>query len=294
MKPFEYRSPSTLNEALTLLSQFGEKGKLIAGGTDLLVDIEQGRLAPDAVINILNINELRYITEDKGEIHLGPLTTFDDMEKSPLIRDRVRLLYQAAYDMGSPQIRNRATIGGNVGKTSVAADGLTALMALDASIRVKSVDGERTLTLDELTRGPGDNCLSAKELITDIFFDAPKACTATAFYKLARRRALGIADIGGAACIATDTDGICTRASVRGGALARYPLRFEAVEAHLTGKPLTPETIDAATPLFIEAVCESLKARPWEIPYKKGAVAGVFKAVFSDILDQLNLPGASI
>lgn len=292
MKPFEYLSPSTLGQALSLLSDLGEACKIIAGGTDLLVDMDQGRENPSYVINILNLRDLHFIRESDGMVHLGPLVTFDDLERHPLIRSRVKILFQAAYDMGSPQIRNRATIGGNVGKTSVAADGLTALMALDASVRVAGKTGERVLTLDELTQGPGDNCLLPHELITDIFFALPTQRTATAFYKLARRRALGIADIGGAVCLETDGNDLCTRVSIRGGALARYPLRFKAAEDYLLGRPATWEHIDGIFPLLLDAVCDSLRTRPWEIPYKKGAVAGVFKLVFQDILEQLDNAGA--
>lgn len=287
MKSFEYLSPNTREEALSLLMDLGKKSKIIAGGTDLLVDMEEGREAPDYVINIQNLEGLKYVREEDGFTHIGPLTTFDDLERDIHIRSKVRILFQAAWFMGSPQIRNRATLGGNVGKTSVAGDGLAALMALNASVQLTSQDNVREVPLEEFTRGPGDNSMTPREMITDIFFRTPTETTATSFYKLARRKALGISDIGAAMCVTVDKDWVCREAAVRGGALARYPLRFIEAENFLLGKELNRENLEATLPLLMEQVCESLTNRQWEIPYKKGAVAGVFRKVYQDVLDQI-------
>ncbi|WP_022666668.1 FAD binding domain-containing protein [Desulfospira joergensenii] len=291
MKSFEYLSPDTREEALSLLRTLGEKSKIIAGGTDLLVDMEEGREAPDYVINILGLEGLKSIREEAGVTHIGPLTTFDDLEKDSHIQNRVRVLFQAAWSMGSPQIRNRATLGGNVGKTSVAGDGLSALMALNASVELTSLDGVREITLDELTQGPGDNSMAPQEMITDIFFTTPTETTATSFYKLARRRALGISDIGAAMCVTVDGSHVCRKAAIRGGALARYPLRFAEAEDFLLGRELNWENLEATFPMLMDKVCDSLRERPWEIPYKKGSVAGVFKNVYQDVLEQFEEAG---
>ncbi len=286
MKEFEFIYPETLEGALDELNRLGSSAKLIAGGTDLLLDIEEERCSPDSVLCISHLDELRFIRQERDLIHIGPLTTFRDLEESVLIKEKVPVLYDAAWTMGSPQIRNLATLGGNVGKSSVAADGVTALTVLGASVYLRSRQGDRVLTLDELFEGPGDNCIRSDEIITDIFFRIPEGAHISAFYKLAKRKALGIVDIGGAVSIASDSCGVCTEVSLRGGALSRYPLRFHKAEEFLIGKVPDRETLHLTFPMLSEAVCESLAHRPWEIPYKKRAVVGVFRKVFEQVLER--------
>ncbi len=279
MKPFAFMNPATVEEALAILAE-EDNVKIIAGGTDLLVDMAEGRLSTASVVNIAGLRELRYIRSDERYTYLGPLTTFDDLENSPHIRDHVRALHQAAWTMGSPLIRNTATIGGNVGKASVAADGLTALCALQARVELSHRGGSRTTALEEMLHNPA-SAMKLDEMITRIYFETPSRNEGSAFYKLAKRKALGIVDIGGAVKIARNPDGTCRSAVLRGGALSRYPLAFTEAEAFLEGKPLVPETFEQVYGLLSQAVYESIKHRHWEVEYKKSAVVGVFRKVFA-------------
>lgn len=292
MRPFDFYSPSNQAEALALLREHKDDSAVVAGGTDIVLELHERKIAPIAVIDISRLKELDYIKDAEGQLRIGALTTFTSLAKDICLKENVRILHLAAEKMGSPQIRNLATIGGNIVTSSVAGDGLAACLALDADVTLESARGRRVMKLESFLNGEGAqkrNALEADELLTEISFPKPGRNTATSFYKLAKRKSLGISVIGGCLVVSADEKGICTRVSMRAGALGRYPMRFESAEKHLLGKKLSAAVFCETLPMMHDQVLEVNKSRPWSVYYKKESVKGVFSKLFRDVLSQLDL-----
>ena len=281
-----------MEETLTLLDEHKASVGIIAGGTDILLELNEGQTRPDTIVNIKRLKGLDYIRSEDGQIHIGALATHGAIAADPYIREHVKILHTACRQVGSPQIRSLATIGGNLATSSVAGDGLCALTTLNASVVLESVRGKRVMTLKDFFAGEGydeRNALEADELLMEVFFTAPDERTATAFYKLAKRRSLAISVIGGGMMVRVDADGICQEISMRGGCLGRYPLQFAEAEDLLRGRRLSMAVMQETLPMLHDKVYEINKARPWSVFYKKESVQGVFGKLFDDIAGQLDL-----
>lgn len=293
MKSFDFFSPTTVADALTLMHKYQDSVSVIAGGTDLVLEMHDRVTTPSVVINLKKLKELDYIRIEDGNFHIGALTTFTELAADDRIREKAFILHEAARQVGSPQIRNLGTIGGNIAQSSVAGDGLAACVALNASVTLRSVRGERTMSINDFLAGEGiqkRNILAADELLTDISFPVHDTkYTATAFYKLGKRKALAISVIAGCMVATIDDNGICTHVSMRAGALGRYPMRFETSEKHILGKKLCHEVLLETLPLMHDQVLEVNRSRPWSVFYKKESVQGVFRKLFVDILKQLRI-----
>lgn len=292
MREFDFFSPKTVSEALALLAEHGKDAVVLAGGTDLVIELNERKIKPAVIVDIKKLKELDYIKVENGVVSIGAITSFAAIAAHPLISEKVKILHTAAIQVGSPQIRNLGTIGGNLATSSVAGDGLCAMVTLDASVRLHSVRGERVMKLTDFLAGEGvsrRNALAADELLTEVFFDEPGKGTATAFYKLAKRKSLAISVIGGGMSMTVNDEGVCTAVSMRGGCLARYPLQFTQAEEFLLGKTPELEEMRKTLPMLHDAVYESAKNRPWSVYYKKESVQGVFNKLFDQILQQLEL-----
>ncbi len=293
MKPFDFYTPTTVDEALKLLDQHKESAAVIAGGTDLTLELNERKAHPAVIIDLKHIPELSYIRQEGGRFHIGAMTTHAALAADEAIRQKVRILHDAARQVGSPQIRNLGTIGGNIAQSSVAGDGLAACVTLNADVTLRSVRGERTMNINDFLAGEGAqkrNSLAADELLTEISFPVPDTKhTATAFYKLAKRKSLAISVIAGGMTVTVDDDGVCTGVSMRGGALGRYPMHFADCEKHLLGKKLTLEVMLETLPTMHDQILEANRSRPWSVFYKKEGAQGVFRKLFADILGQLGI-----
>ena len=293
MKPFDFYSPTTVEEALKLLHEHRESVSVIAGGTDLVLELNERKAHPAVIIDLKHIPELDYIRVEDGRFKIGAMATHAKIAANEEIREKVHLLHDATRLVGSPQIRNLGTIGGNISQSSVAGDGLAACVTLDADVTLKSVRGQRTMNINDFLAGEGAqkrNILDADELLTEVSFPVPDTKhTATAFYKLAKRKSLAISVIGGCMTATVDDDGVCTHASMRGGALGRYPMRFATCEEMLVGKKLTYATMLETLPVMHDQILEANRSRPWSVFYKKEGAQGVFKKLFADILGQLGI-----
>ena len=169
-EPFDFYQPTTLQEASRLLREKGPGGRFLAGGTDLVIAMKEKGLLPNYIVDLKRVPAISGIRQNPDDsISLGALTTMYEIETSPLIKKKFHFLAQSAAEVGSIQIRNRATIGGNMCNATPSADTAPALIALGASAKISGAAGERSTSLEEFFKGPGQTVLSADEILTEIF-----------------------------------------------------------------------------------------------------------------------------
>lgn len=199
-------SPASISETIELLDTHGEEACILAGGTDFVVKYKAGVLNYKVSCNIYGIDELRFINECSDRLIIGPLTTHNDIVESNLINKYIPVLSQACKVVGSPQIRNRGTIGGNIGTASPAGDILPSLMVLGADIKIISTKGERTVNIREFFLGPGKTVLKPYEMIKEIIIPKMKDDEKAFYSKLGMRNALAISIAGVAAKVKLKED----------------------------------------------------------------------------------------
>ena len=242
----DYFEPKTLNEALALLQKYGEQTKVIAGGTDVMVDIKY-KEEPGGLINIKKIPGLSGIQENGGSLRVGPLTTIREIETSALVRDKLSVLWDASHQFASLQIRNTATIGGNICRASPSGETLTPLLVLEAKAKFAFSDGAKSEPFTSFFQGPGKSSVGAKGLLTEIEIPIPASGSKGIYLKHAVRGAMDIAMVGVAVLLTPDA-GKNNVQDVRIGlgAVAPTPLRAPKTEALLRGRPLTAALVREA------------------------------------------------
>jgi carbon-monoxide dehydrogenase medium subunit/xanthine dehydrogenase FAD-binding subunit len=288
MKEFNFYSPKTLDEALTLMNRHKDSVSVIAGGTDIVLELNERAHTAKTIVDINKIEELRYVKVVDGIVRIGALTTFTDLENDPYIRENVKSLYSAAYHVGSPQIRNLGTVGGNVVNASVAGDSPTVFISLDVTVVLRSAAGKREMKLTEFYAGSRKTEIEPDELLTEIYFEAPTEQMATAYTKLGKRKSLVIVVIGMAVLLERDCNNICSRAQVVIGAVAKYPKRLPEIEHYLVGKPVSKATFDGCRDMFSNIVYNMIPTRA-SVGYKKESVKGVASKTFDSILSDFSL-----
>ena len=235
----EYFEPKTISDALSLLAKHGAEAKIIAGGTDVMVDIKY-KEEPGCLVNIKKIPGLDGIRENGGSLHIGALATIRDVETSAVVRDKLPVLWESSHQFASLQIRNTATIGGNICRASPSGETLTPLLVLEAKGKLAFADGERTEPFSAFFQGPGKCSVGAKGLLTEIEVPYPAAGSRGVYLKHAVRGAMDIAMVGVAVLITPDASKNSLQDVRIGlGAVAPTPLRATNTEALLRGKPLS-------------------------------------------------------
>lgn len=245
----EFFQPDTLIKALRLRKDH-EGSSLLAGGTDVVVAMRHDRGPEGSIIDLSKVNELKGIEVAGDHIRIGPMTTFTELSDSALVRDAANMLCEAAETVGSPQIRNRGTIGGNICNASAAADGLTPLLCLDAEVELQSLaaDGSvntRSLSLEDFLIDSKKAALKENEILTGIFFKHSSSDTLSSFQKIGRRNALAIARVNGC-CALRLNHNIVENIHFALGASTSKPERIRVVEEFLTGRELTAEILNNA------------------------------------------------
>ncbi len=250
-----YHSVSSVQEALALLDEHGASARIVAGGTDLIIEMEKGQHPQlNALVDITRVPGLDLISLEDDAIVLGPLVTHNHVVGSDLIRRRALPLAQASWEVGAPQIRNRATIAGNLITASPANDTITPLMAMGAQVTLQSVDGERTLMLEDFYSGFRQTVLRPNELLRSIRIPPLADRQRGVFLKLGLRRAQAISVVDVAAVIGRDAAGIVTDARIALGSVAATIVLAPAAEEYLIGKPLDGLTMAECGRLASSAV----------------------------------------
>jgi carbon-monoxide dehydrogenase medium subunit len=250
-----YINATTLDEALRVLAERAPAARIIAGGTDLILELERGvRRGVESLVDVTRIPGLDGIALGAdGYVHLGPLVTHNHCAVSPLLRQYGLPLALAAYEVGAPQIRNRGTVAGNIITGSPANDTITPLMALDARLTLRSARGERLVPLSAFYTGVRRTVMQPDEMLVDIAFPALQPGERGTFVKLGLRRAQAIAVVNAAAALAFAGDGAVKTARIALGAVTPVIVRAAAAEAFLAGKTLDEETIARAAELAVAA-----------------------------------------
>ncbi len=245
----DYCTPATLAEALAILTQHAGAARVVAGCTDMSYLAHTGELTVACAVDITRIPDLTRIAREGDSIVLGACVTHAQAAASPLIREVAPVLAAACGAVGSPQIRNVGTIGGNIVNAQPAADSVISLLALDATVEVLSPEGTRVQPLSAAFSGPGQSTIDPRrELLTAVRFRALGTDQGSAFARLARRRALAL-PILCVAVVVTVTAGKFSTASVAMGPVAPTPARAAAAEAWLRGAAISRENLDHAAQL---------------------------------------------
>jgi carbon-monoxide dehydrogenase medium subunit len=250
---FEYHAPESLDDAVNLLETLGDDAKILAGGTDLIPHMKQRKTEAKHVINIKKIPELACIKETSDGIYIGSLAKLRAIELSPLIKKYIPVLAEAAKSVGSVQIRNLGTVGGNICNASPSADMATSLMALDAAIHVYGRSGPRTTTLGDLFLGGDAINLTKDELVTGFTVPYPPEGAGGAFEKVGWTT-FDISTVNVAAVL-TLKDGKVDGCRIALGACSPAPMRVPLAEEILTGKEPTVKVLEEAVQ-FIAACVE--------------------------------------
>lgn len=256
MREFEYLAPQSLEEAVEMLAHYGDSAVVMAGGTDVMVAMNKREISPRRLIYLGGVAELRYMQEDGDVLRIGALTTQSDLAASSLIGAKATALSEAARNCAAPQVRNLATIGGNLGSASPSGDLILGLMALDASVRLRGVKGERLVSLEEFLVGHKQSACGIDELIVEVVIPIPPAKSGSGFQKLGKRKAMTISTASAAAKVTLTADGASfAEVIVALGAVGPTVLRARSFERALVGAPATMEEVRRSQALVRQDAC---------------------------------------
>jgi CO/xanthine dehydrogenase FAD-binding subunit len=244
---FTYLSPKNLKEACALLIEHGDKAKILAGGTDLLIRMGHRAMRPDAVIGLRSLTDLNYINYEAGlGLRIGALARLSDVAGHAEVIKRYPALAESASQTATVQIRNMGTVVGNICNAAPSADNATPLLVHQAEVVIVKPGGERVLPLTDFFRGPGLTALEMGEIVREVRLPDPGQGSASNYQKLSARSKVDIAGVGVSAFVALDGDGVCTTVCLALAAVAPVPMRARHAEDALTGRRVSPDLLEEA------------------------------------------------
>jgi len=243
---FELIQPENLKEATEILLELGGQGALLAGGTDVFISMREKGFRPEYLVDLGRIDALKGI-EPSGDrrVSIGATTTLHEVETSRLVKEACPVLAETVGQIGSVQVRNRGTIGGNLANASPAGDTARALLILDAELEIESVSGRRTVPIESFFVGPGQTALRQGEILRRIIVPALNPMTRTVSLKYGPRRAMDCAVVSVAVALTFDPSGTCRSAKISLGAVSPIPMRAQQAERLLAGGDITPQKLKA-------------------------------------------------
>ena len=250
-RSFEYLRPTSVEEAIGFLKEYGEGAKVLAGGQSLIPIMKLRLASPHVLIDIGRIPGLSFIREEGDVLRIGAMTRHRDLEQTSLVRNRYPLLADAAHSLGDPQVRNLGTIGGSVAHADPASDWGAALLAFDTKLVVTGPKGNRTLSIDDFFREPFVTALEPTEVLTEIRIPKTVAGSGGAYLKL-KRKTGDFATVAVAAQVELDGRGAIAKARIGLAAMGPTPLRARRAEEHLTGRMPNPATLAEGARLAAE------------------------------------------
>ena len=289
MKGFEYFRPKTVDEAVSLYKKGGKKARLLAGGTELVNEMRFGKSQPEWVIDLKHIRDLDFINVKKDGVKIGALYRVRDAERSVILRgSRYNVISHAAGTLGSPQVRNKATIVGNVCRASPSADLIPPLMALGATARIASDGTDRTVTVEDMLLGPGRTVLETGEILTELEIPDMPDHAGCSYYKLSPRKSLDLAVVGVAVMLQADSSMFkCIGSRIVLGAVGPTAVRARKAEALLIeGRSLNPDLIDEVARAAVEESkpLDDVRASAW---YRKKMVEVIVRRTIGLALEQI-------
>jgi carbon-monoxide dehydrogenase medium subunit len=279
MRKFSYLVPKTLDEAISLHESYGDRARYIAGGTDVIVKVKEGKLAPDYLISLRHLldQEAPFLNHETGELVIGAFVTHRQIEKSPIVKLNYAILHDAIKNIGSVQIRNVATIGGNLVNAVPSADGAIPLIALDARVHIHGTKGRRSIELRRFFLGPGQCDLEKGEILTEIVVPPLAPHSGGAYIKYGRREAMELPMLGVGVMLTLEEDlATCAGARICLGVAAPTPLRCLQAEKYLTGKSIDENSLAQAGKIAGEEskVRDSIRGVAW---YRREMVSVLVK-----------------
>ncbi|MDZ7673205.1 MAG: xanthine dehydrogenase family protein subunit M [Halanaerobiales bacterium] len=288
MLEFQALKADNLDQALDILDEKKKQVKMIAGGTDMLVGIhnESDDLKGiDYLLDISSITDLDLIEDKNKYMKLGALVTHNEIIGSDLVKEKFPLLKKAAGVIGSTQIRNRGTVGGNINNASPAADLVTALIALDAKVVLKSKDQKRELPLSQYITGPYRTDLKENEIMTEVKVPYIKGKYYDNYQKVKRRKAVAIARINLAVITKIEDDKL-KDIKIAFGSATPTAIRFRKIEKYLEGKDIAELNLEEIADKTGQEMVDITGTR-WSTPYKKPVVGNLLKRALQDIVKEV-------
>lgn len=277
----EVYNPNSIKEVVELLGRYGKDAKIIAGGTDIVIELKNEKISPSVLIDISKIDEIKKIEDDGEYIKIGAATTFTEIVESDLFKDNLSGFNKACRMVGSPQIRNKGTIGGNIANGAAAADSAPPLICLESVVVLESINGTREILLEDYYKNP----IKSDEILTYVKFKKWNVNTKLTFAKLGLRKALAISRLTNALLIEMDNDEKIKHVRVASGALGKTPVREYDVEEYLLGKKIDDETIEGAIDTLRSSMENRLKGRS-TLPYKSEAIRTTLREALEAVVKQ--------
>ena len=258
MIDYDYKKPQNLKEVFSLLKKYGPKATLIAGGTDVMVKIRKTKKAPEVLISLRGLNDLRYIRKNDG-YHIGALTTHRMLEQSDLVKNELSALHDGASEVGSVQIRNVATVGGNVCNAAPSADTSGPLLAFDATVILEGPEGRRSVPIADFFTGTYRTARKPEEVLVEFQIPAETKGFGSAYWKHSRRKAMELPLLGISVALRLSDNKEISDARISLTVAAPTPIRAYKAEDFLRGKPLNDDILREAGKIASSSDCCSLR-----------------------------------